>query len=484
MLQFPYIGRFRQELQRVGATRPWWWTSWRAGAPGRLTAKWTAGLVAALLVIGGASVAPLAHELPTDVLIQILVKAEGNRLQVLVRVPVGSMQDIEFPQLGPGYLNITEADSALQHAVAVWVANDIRMYESDVRLEGQRTVAVLASIPSDRSFATFDEARAHVLGPPLDASVEVPWQQAMVDVLFEYPIQSASSTFSIEPTLARLGLRTRTALRFVLPDGGVRAFEYPGNPGMVRLDPRWSQAALRFIVLGFEHILSGTDHLLFLAALVIPFRRIRPVVAIVTSFTVAHSVTLIASAFNFAPTTLWFAPLIETLIAVSILYMAFENILRVTPRQRWLVTFAFGLVHGFGFSFALRQSLQFAGGHMLTSLLAFNIGVELGQLLVIAIFVAILAALVRFADPGRAVTILASAVVANIAWDWMTERGATLMAYSSRFTWPAFDLALLAEGMRWGTLLLVVIMLAWLMSLVFPRLEGDPPPASAPSPQD
>ena len=78
--------------------------------------------------------------------------------------------------------------------------------------------------------------------------------------------------------------------------------------------------------LGFCHILDGTDHLLFLFCLVIPFRRFRSLVAVVTAFTVAHSITLIASAYNLAPDALWFPPLIETLIATSIVYMALENI--------------------------------------------------------------------------------------------------------------------------------------------------------------
>ena len=77
---------------------------------------------------------------------------------------------------------------------------------------------------------------------------------------------------------------------------------------------------------GFAHILDGIDHLLFLLGLVIPFRRLRSLVVVVTAFTLAHSVTLIASAYNLAPDALWFPPLVETLIAVSIVYMAFENI--------------------------------------------------------------------------------------------------------------------------------------------------------------
>src|SRR5262245_63625696 len=128
---------------------------------------------------------------------------------------------------------------------------------------------------------------------------------------------------------------------------------------MVDLDPSGFQAAVRFVGLGFRHILDGTDHLLFLLCLVIPVRRLRSLVLVVTSFTLAHSITLIASAFDVAPGALWFPPLVETLIAVSIVYLALENIL--SPRvDRWRIAFAFGLVHGFGFAFGLRETRQFA----------------------------------------------------------------------------------------------------------------------------
>src|SRR6185503_17634928 len=181
-----------------------------------------------------------------------------------------------------------------------------------------------------KSFASYEEALAHLTGPPLPATTEYFWSQGLLDVLFEYPIQSDRSLFSIRPRLARLGIRTLTVLRFLPPGGAVRGFEFYGDPGLVRLDPRWHQAAFQFVKLGFFHILDGVDHLLFLACLVIPFRRLRSLVAVVTSFTVAHSITLIASAYNLAPDALWFPPLVETLIAVSILYMALENIVFAT----------------------------------------------------------------------------------------------------------------------------------------------------------
>src|SRR5205085_4259604 len=117
-------------------------------------------------------------------------------------------------------------------------------------------------------------------------------------------------------------------LLFLPPDGAVRAFEFHGYPGPLRLDPRWHHAAWRFVVSGFWHILEGSDHLLFLACLVIPFRRLRPLVIIVTAFTVAHSIALFAATFGFIPDALWFPPLIETLIAVTIATMALENIVQ------------------------------------------------------------------------------------------------------------------------------------------------------------
>jgi len=290
-------------------------------------------------------------------------------------------------------------------------------------------------------------------------------------VLYEYPIVSDRSEFSIHPGFERLGLKVTTVLRFLPPGGAIRAFEFPDDPGLVHLDPRWHQAALRFVKGGFLHILDGTDHLLFLLCLVIPFRRIRPLILIVTSFTVAHSITLIASAYNWGPDALWFPPLIETLIAVSIVYMAFENIVGTTNLQRrWLIAFGFGLVHGFGFSFALRQTLQFAGSHLLTSLLSFNIGVELGQLLVLAICLPALALLFRYVVAERMGTIILSALVAHTAWHWMIDRGTVLRQF--RFTWPVWTAASLASAMRWSMLAVIAAGLMWGVLTLLRRMNA------------
>ena len=237
-----------------------------------------------------------------------------------------------------------------------------------------------------------------------------------------------------------------------------------GNPGVVHLDPRWHQAAWSFVKSGFWHILDGADHLLFLFCLVIPFRRFRTLIPVVTAFTAAHSITLIASAYDMAPGGLWFPPLIETLIAASIVYMALENIVVTAPRRRWIMTFGFGLVHGFGFSFALRDTLQFAGSHLLTSLLAFNVGVELGQIAVLVLMIPAIDLLFRQVMAERIGTIILSALAAHTAWHWMTDRYDQL----SRFpvSLPVLDAAFFAAVMRWAMLAVAAAGLIWLVGLL------------------
>jgi len=402
-----------------------------------------------------------AHDIPADVRIVTYVKPLDDRLQLLVRVPLAAMREVDFPVRGPGYLDLPRVDAALSGAASLWLADNIELYEGDARLAQPRLVAARISLASDKSFTTFESAMAHLQGPRIPHDTDIYWNQQLLDVLFEVPIQSATAELAIHPKLARLGQRVVTALRYLPPGGAERAFEFHGDPGLVRLDPRWHQAVLRFVESGFLHILEGIDHLLFLLCLVIPFRRFVPLAVIVTSFTIAHSITLIASAFGYAPGGLWFPPLIETLIAISIIWMALENIAGMASIQRrWVIAFVFGLVHGFGFSFALRESLQFSGSHLVTSLVSFNVGVEIGQLLVLMALVPALNLLFRHAVAERIGVIILSALVAHTGWHWMLERGEDLL----KFPLPVLDVAAAASLLRWLMAALVLGVIVWLTS--------------------
>ena len=152
--------------------------------------------------------------------------------------------------------------------------------------------------------------------------------------------------------------------------------------------------------------------------------------------------------------------------------MAFENIVGARPEHRWMVSFGFGLVHGFGFSFLFSETLQFAGGHLISSLLAFNIGVELGQLLVLLLVIPVLNLMFRHLMAERIGCILLSALLAHSAWHWMLERGAQLRLFS--FQYPILDNLFFAALMRWGMLLIIVIGSFWLTYELFRRFRLVP----------
>jgi HupE / UreJ protein len=417
-------------------------------------------VLASMMLLWAIASPAAAHDIPADVKINAFFKPAGNRLELLVRLPLASLIDTDFPTRANGSLDIARADEPIRGGIKVWLTDNIEVYEDGVPLEKPRIVAAMVSLPSDKSFASFEEARGHVLGQPLSSDLDIYWTQSMVDVLLEYPIRSDRSEFAIDFRVDRLGGAVNTALRFMPPGGAVRAFEFHGATGLVYLDPRWHQAVIRFVEEGFWHILDGTDHLLFLACLVIPVRRLRPLVIIVTSFTVAHSITLFASAFGFAPDALWFPPLIETLIAATIVFMALENIVGFNPARRWIYAFGFGLIHGFGFSFALREQLQFAGDHLVTSLLGFNLGVEIGQLSVLVVLVPALNLLFKYVVDERIGVIILSALVAHTGWHWMIERWEQL----AKFPFPTLNAAFFASLMRGLMAALVLVALLWLAS--------------------
>ena len=137
-----------------------------------------------------------------------------------------------------------------------------------------------------------------------------------------------------------------------------------------------------FVWLGIEHIWIGYDHLLFLFALLVVCRSFRSIVAIITCFTLAHSLTLALATFEVVTLPSRF---VEAAIAATIVFVGVENLVRRDrePPGRWALTFAFGLIHGFGFAGVLRE-LGVGGGRVALPLLSFNLGVELGQIAIAA----------------------------------------------------------------------------------------------------
>jgi hydrogenase/urease accessory protein HupE len=223
--------------------------------------------------------------------------------------------------------------------------------------------------------------------------------------------QSASTVFTAEASHWDVG----DAVGQPVPATGGGGQAAPPSPGS-------ESAFTRFFRLGVWHIWTGYDHLLFLLAVLLAGGGIRRLAAIVTSFTVAHSITLGAAATGLVHLPV--AP-VEAGIALSIVYVALEDIFELGADRRALVTFCFGLVHGFGFASVLAESALPASG-ILVPLLAFNLGVEAGQLAVVLAVMPPLTLLLR-STHGRRIKVGISALVALAGATWAVERIAAIV---------------------------------------------------------
>jgi hypothetical protein len=398
-----------------------------------------------------------AHDLPLDRMMNAFVKIEPKQADFVVRVPLDLLLGVPFPLTGDHY-NIAASKPAVETALKALAAT-LKLWEGNVQLVPSSATGQLAPL-ADRSFEDYDRAVAQVAEPAAPDTV-IAFQQGYLDAHFVYPISSPKSVFSIETIVgADLGDYVRLTIRYIPLGESSRAMLITGASGRVALAPAWYQASLGFVRLGIEHILSGIDHMLFLLCLVIPFRRIKPLIPVITAFTLGHSITLIGTAYNLAPVGAWFAPFVEAAIAATIFYMAIENIVGASLRRRWIIAALFGLVHGFGFADILREQLQFAGSYLLVSLVSFNIGIEIGQLIVLCVFIPALALLFRGAMAGRMGIMVLSAIVANVAWQWMMERGQVFW----QTPWPPLTVPGLMVLARWVLALGAAVAAANLLS--------------------
>lgn len=302
--------------------------------------------------------------------------------------------------LRPGFLELTQRDAT--HWQLVWKAPIVGGLATRSR-------------PSLPGFCTLSDGPPRLSGSSLVVSLEV---------TCERPLDGE------QVGLAGMETGFTDALMRIAPLGRPVQAERltPDRPFVtVASEPdRW-QVARTYLGLGVEHILEGYDHLLFVLSLVLLIRRWKQVAITVTAFTVAHSITL-------AVTTLGWVVVarrpLEICIALSIAFLAVEIVKepedgdrpRLAARMPWLVAFAFGLLHGFGFAAALAE-IGMPEGELPTALLAFNLGVEAGQLLIVALALAILTVVDRFASrAGSTLRRIAAYLIGTTATFWMIQR--------------------------------------------------------------
>ncbi|RKZ68841.1 MAG: hypothetical protein DRQ44_03820 [Gammaproteobacteria bacterium] len=292
-------------------------------------------------------------------------------------------------------------------------------------------------------FATLDDAKKSFEIEPLFDSFDrgVYVGDTTVDVLLRYTSESAVYNYALSSKL-NPGLPDQDETANLILDyspSGVQVFRARGllsEPVVVTRSV--FDAVVTFIKEGVKHILEGLDHVLFVICLVLGAMHLKPLLWRVTGFTIGHSITLSIGFFGFVPTATWFVPAVEMGIALSIIYVALVAVLPdfkpgwQQKKNEWTVvgvTSLIGLLHGLGFSFVLQNILQITSPNIWQSLVAFNVGVELGQLLIVIVAVLVFYLISLLGESATKInrTIVAG-LCATIASYWVIERGSSVLA--------------------------------------------------------
>ena len=338
--------------------------------------------------------------------------ADGLRVYLRTPMPylvagrVGPVGANGLPEPAPFTTNRMEQDKLVHYVdhgqlrrdpigLGVLAAEGFRFDADGNPLEARVEQLRVYPIGTQPEFATLDEAKAAFAGGFVFPETADPLYvgDAVVDIVLRYRIGAPIYEYAVSSTLdpGLPGQEDTANLILDYGPGGTQVFRARGllaEP--VAISRSALSAVVTFIKEGVRHILGGPDHVLFVLCLVLGAIQIRNLVWRVTGFTIGHTVTLSAGFFGFVPSGAWFVPTVEIGIALSIIYAAAIAVLprseqNGSERNLFVVTCAIGLLHGLGFSFVLHEILKIDSPDIWQSLLAFNVGVEIGQLSIIVI---------------------------------------------------------------------------------------------------
>ena len=316
--------------------------------------------------------------------------------------------NVEINALGLDYekaagVRLIEAASGVVNAVALAV-----MAPSVLSYAGDHIAVLTGGQPCSRTAATARPADTHVL-------VTMAWTCAPGDLRYRVTLFQ-----DVDPVARHVAV--------IATEHGEREFVLDRNAPEIDLSGAGSstlQLVGRFIRAGIEHIFLGYDHIAFLLAVILWGRSLWPLVKVVTAFTLAHSLTLCLAVLDIVRLP---SSVVEPLIAATIVFVAAENFFVHDIRKRWRATFVLGLVHGFGFAGALRE-YGLPTDAVAPALAAFNIGVEIGQVAIVALIFPLLLLSDRIGGgtatrKGRnpAVVYACSGVILAFGLYWLVER--------------------------------------------------------------
>jgi hypothetical protein len=412
-------------------------------------------------------------DFPSEIVMQGFVKVEDGRAHLLVRIPLLFLANLSLPKRGPGYLDLTNIDARLRQAATV-TGRQIELRSDGATLAPIQREVQLA-LPSDRSFASYSTALAHLQGPPLPANTDLFSTQGYFDVHFEYSLQSSRPDIGIRVNVGpEFAQRVKLRLEYVPVGEPVRTYEILGNAGWIPLDPRGYETAWLFIKVGFVDAFA-IDRFVLLLCLIAPFRNFRGLLALVIVFAALQAVTLTAAAEGaLADVEVGWLPFFSnTVLAAAMVLLAIGNLAAPTLRRRGLITAVVGALGGFGLGRLLTDAGQFAGTHPLVAVIFFNVGIAIGAVVSLAIaFFALRLVFARVLGPLLGVIVL-SILAGHVAWHGMMNNGAELGSLLGRVPTPSLWPALAVVAL-W---LIPALLVGTIAYFLLKRTDGLPVPS-------
>ncbi|KAB2329517.1 HupE/UreJ family protein [Cytobacillus depressus] len=328
-----------------------------------------------------------------------------------------------------GYMNIHEKTKEVDIDLTLDYKELAIVVELPINLESAPTTAELEGALSDQKDKIMDYLASGMRVYRDELICEPQLKSTKVSMIDNHPLANFQFHYSCEGKSTRIAYdlfvddMNRSHINFATVDGEKETQEFTftiAEREMVIGERNWLRQAWNFTFLGIEHIITGYDHILFVLCLIIPaaisFGR---VVEVITAFTLGHSITLGLATLGIVSLP---ERLVEPAIALSIIYVAVANLLKWETKNRWIVTLLFGLIHGFGFA-GILQEMELSRSTIASSLLFFNVGVEIGQIAVIALALPLLFLFRRYKRFPVFVSV-SSASIITIGLVWFIQRAA------------------------------------------------------------
>jgi hydrogenase/urease accessory protein HupE len=321
-------------------------------------------------------------------------------LAYLIADKLGSIQDDGLPAPAPYSTNLL-IDDILNHKLDATALREnpkglgqIFADGTIIKISNKKLKPIVGRVVAyplskQKPFSTLNEAKSSLSSEVYNSDYKEAFiGDTIIDIELIYSTNKKTKKFTIQ-SLLNPGLTKQEQTANLIINHTNKKPSIYRITGLLDKSVNITNSAIKafstFVINGFIHILEGYDHILFILCLIVGAQNLKSLFWRITGFTIGHSITISFGFFNIIPNYLWFIPFIETTIAISIVYAAFLALWGKEHKNIILITVLIGLLHGFGFSFILSEILSIDSMNLWQSLLGFNVGVELGQLLIAVI---------------------------------------------------------------------------------------------------